>query len=251
MLASGGVSPGVGQGRRPGLRLVAPLLAGKYAAVAVTQFGELVQARQAGKQLDYLDFRDWGTPDYAFLDVITQAGFAQRDPATVRAFVAATIAGLGYAAAHPEEAVAIYVKRHPELKAGLLLAQWKAALPSMATGRGAAARQSGRRLLAGARGLDGADGPAHQVRGRRHGRQQRLPAAAVSAAAALTVTGLSVGYAAEPVLAEVGFALAGRGASRRGRPERRRQEHAPARARRPARATWRRGARRRTPGGGG
>ena len=40
--------------------------------------------------------------------------------------------------AHPDEAVAIYVARHPELKADLLLAQWKAAIPSMASGAGSA-----------------------------------------------------------------------------------------------------------------
>ena len=40
----------------------------------------------------------------------------------------------------PEEAVAIYVARHPELKADLLLAQWKAAMPSLAT---TAAHQAG------------------------------------------------------------------------------------------------------------
>ncbi len=40
--------------------------------------------------------------------------------------------------AHPDEAVAIYVARHPELKTDLLLAQWKAAIPSMASGAGRA-----------------------------------------------------------------------------------------------------------------
>ena len=72
---------------------MAPLLAGKYDSVAVTEFGELVQADAAGEKLDYLDFRDWGTPDYAFLNVLTQQGFASENPATVRAFVAATLAG--------------------------------------------------------------------------------------------------------------------------------------------------------------
>jgi NitT/TauT family transport system substrate-binding protein len=113
---------------------VAPLLAGKYAAVAVTQFGELVQAEQQGQKLGYFDFRDWGTPDFAFLNVVTESGFAAKNPATVRAFVKATMAGLEYAAQHPEEAVALYVARHPELKKDLLLAQWRAALPSMAVG---------------------------------------------------------------------------------------------------------------------
>jgi len=136
MLKAGGVDPGAVKVADPGFDLVAPLLAGKYQSVAVTEFGELVQADATGQKLDYLDFRDWGTPDYAFLNVLTQQGFAAENPATVRAFVAATLQGLDWAVAHPEEAVAIYVARHPELKSDLLLAQWKAAIPSMASGAG-------------------------------------------------------------------------------------------------------------------
>ena len=136
MLKAGGVDPGAVKVADPGFDLVAPLLAGKYQSVAVTEFGELVQADATGQKLDYLDFRDWGTPDYAFLNVLTQKGFAAEHPATVKAFVAATLQGLDWAVAHPDEAVAIYVARHPELKADLLLAQWKAAIPSMAAGTG-------------------------------------------------------------------------------------------------------------------
>ena len=136
MLKAGGVDPGSVKVADPGFDLVAPLLAGRYGSVAVTEFGELVQADATGQKLDYLDFRDWGTPDYAFLNVLTQQGFAAEHPATVEAFVAATLEGLDWAVAHPDEAVAIYVARHPELKADLLLAQWKAAIPSMASGTG-------------------------------------------------------------------------------------------------------------------
>ena len=136
MLKTGGVDPGSVKVADPGFDLVPPLLAHRYDSVAVTEFGELVQADQAGQKLDYLDFRDWGTPDYAFLNVVTQEGFAAKDPRTVRAFVAATTEGLSWAVSHPDQAVALYVKRHPELKSGLLLAQWKAAIPSMATASG-------------------------------------------------------------------------------------------------------------------
>jgi ABC-type nitrate/sulfonate/bicarbonate transport system substrate-binding protein len=133
MLQSAGMKAGDVKVADPGFDLVAPLLAGKYAAVAVTAFGELVQAEAQGQKLSYLDFRQWGTPDYAFLNVVTNSQFAKQNPNTVRAFVKATLAGLDYAAQHPDEAVALYVARHPELKKGLLLAQWKAALLSMAT----------------------------------------------------------------------------------------------------------------------
>ena len=80
MLEAGGVDPGSVKVADPGFDLVAPLLAGKYQSVAVTEFGELVQADAAGQKLDYLDFRDWGTPDYAFLNVVTQKGFAAEHP---------------------------------------------------------------------------------------------------------------------------------------------------------------------------
>lgn len=136
MLQRGGVDPGSVKVVDPGYEIVAPLLAKKCDAVAVTQFGELVQAEQQAGPLDYLDFRDWGTPDYAFLDVVTTTTMKDQHPETVTAFVAATLRGLQWAAEHPDEAVALYVARHPELKEDLLLAQWKAAVPSLATAGG-------------------------------------------------------------------------------------------------------------------
>ncbi len=133
LLQAAGMKAGDVRVADPGFDLVAPLLAGKYAAVAVTAFGELVQAEAQGQKLSYMDFRKWGTPDYAFLNVVANSRFAKQNPNTVRAFVKATLAGLDYAAQHPEEAVDLYVARHPELEKDLLLAQWEAALPSMAT----------------------------------------------------------------------------------------------------------------------
>jgi putative hydroxymethylpyrimidine transport system substrate-binding protein len=133
MLQAGGVDESQVELVDPGFDLVAPLLKGTYDSVAFTEFGELVEAQRNGADIAYLDFRDWGTPDFAFLNMITSAGFAEENPATTRAFVAATLAGLEYAVQNPEEAVDIYVARHPELKRDLLLAQWEAAIPSMAT----------------------------------------------------------------------------------------------------------------------
>lgn len=133
LLAAGGVDPAAVTLVDPGFDLVAPLLAGTYDAVAFTAFGELVEAdRVADGDLAYLDFRDWGSPDYAFMNVITAETFAAENPNTVRAFVAATLAGLDYAAAHPEEAVDIYVAAHPEFDRDSLLAQWEAAIPDLA-----------------------------------------------------------------------------------------------------------------------
>ena len=132
MLETGGVPEGDVEVVDPGYELVAPLLAKKYDAVAVTQFAELVQAEQEAGKLSYLDFRDWGTPDFAFLDVVTNQSMTEQHPDTVKAFVAATMQGLQWAVDNPEAAVDLYVARHPELKKDLLLAQWKAAVPSLA-----------------------------------------------------------------------------------------------------------------------
>ncbi|MFA4965838.1 MAG: ABC transporter substrate-binding protein [Thermoleophilia bacterium] len=133
LLEAGGVKADQVTLADPGFSLVAPLLKGTYQAVAFTEFGELVEAEADGLDLAYMDFRDWGTPDFAFLNMITSSEFAQANPNATRAFTAATLEGLAYAVEHPEEAVDIYVARHPELKKELLLAQWKAAVPSMAT----------------------------------------------------------------------------------------------------------------------
>ncbi len=132
MLSAAGVDPKTVNIVDPGFELVAPLLKGTIAAAAFTEFGELVAAEAQGQELSYLDFRDWGTPDFAFLNIITTQEFAKANPNTTRAFVQGTLEGLAYAVAHPEEAVALYVKAHPELDQTLLLAQWKAAIPSLA-----------------------------------------------------------------------------------------------------------------------
>ena len=132
MLAAAGVDAASVKVVDPGFGLVAPLLKGTVDAAAFTQFGELVEAEAQGQKLTYLDFRDWGTPDYAFLNVITTQEFAGSNPKTTRAFLRATYEGMAYAVANPEEAVSLYVKAHPELDETLLLAQWKAAIPSLA-----------------------------------------------------------------------------------------------------------------------
>ena len=135
LLAAGGVDPAKVQLVDPGFNLVQPILTGTFDAAAFTEFGELVEARARGGKLAYLDFRRWGSPAYAFLNVITHREFAEKHPDTVRAFLTAVTRGLEFAAAHPEKAVDIYVGRHPELKQELLLLQWRAAVASMATAR--------------------------------------------------------------------------------------------------------------------
>jgi ABC-type nitrate/sulfonate/bicarbonate transport system substrate-binding protein len=131
MLAEGGVDSSKVKLADPGFTLVQPLLAGTYDAVAFTEFAELVEAEAAGGDLSYLDFRDYGTPDYAFLNVVTSRDFAAKEPETVKSFLRATLKGLDYAVANPQEAAKLYSQAHPELKEELLLAQWNAAAPDL------------------------------------------------------------------------------------------------------------------------
>ena len=114
----------------PGFDLVAPLLAGKYDAVAVTEFGELVQA-DAGRaearlpRLPRLGHARLRVPQRGDAAGVRRASTRRRCGRSSRR----RCEGLDYAVAHPEEAVDLYVARHPELKKDLLLAQWKAAMP--------------------------------------------------------------------------------------------------------------------------
>ena len=82
LLEAGGVEADQVKLADPGFNLVAPLLKGTYQAVAFTEFGELVEAEVADEKLAYMDFRDWGTPDYAFLNMITSSDFARENPDT-------------------------------------------------------------------------------------------------------------------------------------------------------------------------
>ncbi len=247
MLATGGVDAGAVKVADPGFDIVAPLLAGKYDSAAVTEFGELVQADAAGQKLDYLDFRDWGTPDFAFLNVLTEPATSPRTRSGDRA-------RLRRGDRWPDSSTPSRTLTRPSISTWpgtpsstrtLLLAQWKAATPSMAvagsTRRAGRTRRPGREL-----GDWMVQSDQLKTAGRRDQRdQQRLPASRGELApVSLSVRGLAAGYGLA--------AAAGSGGRRRGRgprcspastfelgageclavvgPQRLRQEHAAQRA---------------------
>lgn len=81
-----------------------------------------------------LKLREWrmaslgfDTPGYA---VVTSEEMLKKNPKAVKAFAAATVKGIEYAVAHPDEAVAIITKAVPELKANIEAAKWKATIPA-------------------------------------------------------------------------------------------------------------------------
>ena len=133
-----------------------PLLAGRYDAVAVTQFGELVQARLAGQELGLPGLPRLGHARLRLPQHVSRGrSVAAQHPATVRGFVKATLAGLQYAAAHPSRPWPCTWPAIPELNKTLLLAQWQAASASLARGRGAPGGLAGPGGLAAAGRLDG------------------------------------------------------------------------------------------------
>ena len=239
MLEAGGVDAGAVKVADPGFALVAPLLAGKYDAVAVTEFGELVEARAQGEQLDYLDFRDWGTPDFAFLNVITDKSFAQENPNTARAFVDGHDGRPRLRGREPRGGRGYLHRAAPRAEEGAAARAVEGGTAVDGDGWGQAGWLAGQGRLGRARRLDGQDEAPQGGRGRRRHRRRLLPHGVVrgaadsvcgdavgagngavceqggagrTAGAALLARGLSAGWAGEdraaPVLAGIDLDLA-------------------------------------------
>ncbi len=74
---------------------------------------EGVEAAQRGIALRTFEFTDYGFPDFYQVVLACDADWIARDPAAARAFVGATVRGLEFAAANPDEAAAILVAQNP------------------------------------------------------------------------------------------------------------------------------------------
>jgi len=74
---------------------------------------EGVEAGQRGIDLRTFKFTDFGFPDFYQVVLACDADWLARDPATAKAFVAATMRGFEFAAANPDEAAAILVTENP------------------------------------------------------------------------------------------------------------------------------------------
>ena len=101
----------------------------------------------------------------------------------MRAFVAATLEGLDWAVAHPDEAVALYVQRHPELKRGPAAGAVEGRRAVDGRERRAGGRLAGRRRVAALNDWMVQTGQLEEPVDVGPRGQQRLPAGRVSAAA--------------------------------------------------------------------
>jgi NitT/TauT family transport system substrate-binding protein len=115
---------------RPGTDLPM-LLDGKIDSEATVYNNEVIAW---GIEYPQLKLRVWpmaslgfDTPGYA---LVTSEDLAKRNPKLVKGFTAATLKGMDYAVANPEEAVEILVKAAPELKSNIEAAKWKAMIPA-------------------------------------------------------------------------------------------------------------------------
>jgi NitT/TauT family transport system substrate-binding protein len=115
---------------RPGTDLPM-LLEGKIDAEATVYNNEVIAW---GIEYPELKLRVWpmaslgfDTPGYA---LVTGEELAKTNPKMVKGFTSATLKGMDYAVAHPDEAVDILVKAVPELKANVEAAKWNAMIPA-------------------------------------------------------------------------------------------------------------------------
>lgn len=96
-----------------GFDTVQQLLAGEI-DVAAGVFGDVVDARHQGREIDVLEIHD-AVPSYGHL-IATEESFAEDNPETVAAFLRATARGTVWAARNPEEAIDHLVDVQPELE---------------------------------------------------------------------------------------------------------------------------------------
>jgi len=107
---------------------VPSFLSGQVDATIGYLFGEYLAARnQADRDVQIMRFYDWGFDVYSN-SLIVNNGFLADNPEAVRAFVAATIEGVEYAMANPEEAVQAAAD-NTETPFETLLEQFQVALP--------------------------------------------------------------------------------------------------------------------------
>jgi len=82
-----------------------------------------------------LKFRTWRMQELGFdtpgNSLVTNEDLIRTKPQVVRAFTAATVAGIEYAIKNPEEAVGILVKSVPELKTNVEMAKWRSYMGSV------------------------------------------------------------------------------------------------------------------------
>jgi NitT/TauT family transport system substrate-binding protein len=89
-------------------------------------------AKKTGLQVDHFTFSDYGI-DYYSLGLIASDDIIAKRPDLVKRFVAATMKGYAWTIKNPQGAADDFVKNYPETTRSIVLEQWNAALPLIAT----------------------------------------------------------------------------------------------------------------------
>jgi len=75
---------------------------------------ETVTMEAQGYKARFFELEKWGIPDYEELIFVCGAGVLEKKPRAIQGFVTAMEKALAYTAAHPKEALALYLKAVPE-----------------------------------------------------------------------------------------------------------------------------------------
>ncbi|WP_432989603.1 ABC transporter substrate-binding protein [Dactylosporangium sp. CA-233914] len=98
-----------------GTNLIPAMLAGDVDAIVAYPYNQGVSLGLQGLAVKSLMLADAGEPAIPNSAVVVNSAFAQRDPASVKAFVTATKQGWEYTKAHPDEALDILAAQYPKL----------------------------------------------------------------------------------------------------------------------------------------
>lgn len=85
------------------------------------------EAKKKGLEVSRINISDYGVDIYGAA-LITREKTIKENPDLVKRFVRATYKGMRYGIEHPEEAVDIIMKLHPELVRDIISAQWQSAI---------------------------------------------------------------------------------------------------------------------------
>ncbi len=105
-------------------------------AVSTVEPDLKARAAQKGIEIVALPFSDWGLDVYGLGLFTAEREFLKR-PDVLRRWTDATMRAVAWSVEHPDEAVALFLKRHPTVKPELARAQWQVMIGHLLTPRAA------------------------------------------------------------------------------------------------------------------
>ena len=89
-------------------------------------------AKEVGKEVVEILYKDWGVDIYSMGFAGTEKTIAEK-PDLIRRILRATYEGVAWAVEHPEEAVGLFLRRHPEQTRGPVAEGWEDAMGHLLT----------------------------------------------------------------------------------------------------------------------